>query len=137
MKKQILKISLLIFAAATLFTSCKKADMNSLPTSAILTSGTWSITSFQQSTNDRTSNFSGLHFTFSTDGSVTARNSAGSTIGTWGNDDSHNEFHMSLSNSGPLKDLSKGWKISSRSGTEIELEDENEVEHESLHIEKD
>src|SRR4051794_24324199 len=115
MKKQITQITLIFFSIVTLVISCKKDD-NSNPdnnsfsgTPGIITSGTWRISYYHES-NDA-SRFSGYIFTFNINGTINATNSAGTTNGTWSNDDSNNEFHISLGNSDPLKDISKGWLI--------------------------
>lgn len=140
MKKQITPITLLIFAIATMVVSCKKDD-NTKPDdnsnssmSAIIISGTWRVSYFHESGDDHTSNFSGYTFTFNSKGTMAATNSAGTTNGTWSNDDSQNGLHISLGSSNPLKDLSKGWLIISKTSNEIKLEDDNSAHNEELHF---
>jgi hypothetical protein len=141
MKKKINQITLLIFAIATMIVSCKKDD-NSTPstpatnTTTIITSGSWRVSFYHESNDDHTSNYNGYTFTFNSNGTMTATNSGGTTNGTWSNDDSQNEFHISIGSSSPLSDLSNGWLIISKTSTEIDLKDDNSSHNEELHFTK-
>lgn len=134
MKNNIVQISLLILVFTTSLFSCKKDDGNNSPIDLIITSGTWKVSYFHENSEDKTGNYSDYTFTFGNDGSVTAVNSGGSTTGTWTSDDSENEIHISLGNTEPLKDLSKGWLIISQSSTEIVLKDDDITHLEELHF---
>ena len=141
MKKIITHLGMLIVALTLTITSCKKDD-NSSPSSSststavpsTLTTGSWRVSYYHESNNDHTLNFTGYSFTFSSNGTMTATNSSGTTNGTWNNDDSHSEFHMSIGNSSPLSDISNGWIITSSSSTQIIMKDDNSAHNEELHF---
>jgi len=144
MKKQLTQITLLIFAITTMIVSCKKDDNTKpddnssalTPTSVIISSCSWRVSYYHEINDDHTGNFNGYTFTFNSNGTMTATNSAGTTNGTWSNDDSQNELHISLGNNDPLKDLSKGWLIISKTSIEIKLQDDNSAHNEELHFTK-
>ncbi len=66
-----------------LVSGCKKSDTATTPsTNSAFISGTWKITSFIQKTEDKTSDFSGLNFTFSSDSKLVVSGSKNVT-GSW------------------------------------------------------
>ena len=141
MKNKIYLIALI----TTLVTvsSCKKEDNsnpdngNNSSIAGIITAGSWRVSSFHESGNDRTANFNGYVFTFSSSGTVTAVNSAGTTVGTWRIDDSNvNEFHISIGSTAPLSDLDRGWLITSQSTNEIQMTDDDSSHDRELHFTK-
>jgi len=141
MKTHFFSKSLLIITLIVMLVSCKKDDdnspaNNSASTSSILTTGSWHVSYFHESSNDHTSNFSGYTFNFNTNGTMTAMKSSVTTNGTWSVDDSNNEFHMSIGNDIPLNELSKGWIINSKTSTEIKMIDDNTTHNEELHFVK-
>jgi hypothetical protein len=140
MKKHLKQFAILVFAVAATFASCKKDDNsnddNSSTTSAIITSGSWRVSYYHESNDDHTSNFNGYTFTFNSVGTMTATNSSGTTNGTWTNDDSQNELHIYLGDNDPLKDLTKGWLVISKTSTEIKLQDDNTTHSEEVHFTK-
>ena len=139
MKKLNFLIPLLI-AGTISFSSCKKDDNGASGTgpdlTPVLTSGTWRVSYYHHASDDHTSNFSGYTFAFNANGTLNAVNSGSTTSGTWSQDDSHNELHLSMGNSSPLSDLNKGWLILSGSSTEIVLTDDNLTHNEEVHFTK-
>ena len=101
--------------------------------SAIL-SGTWRITSFIDSGNNETSDFTGYNFTFNENGTLTASNGTDTIDGTWSviedddsNDDSNYDddidFNISFLAPPSFTDLTDDWDVTSSSTTKIELID--------------
>ncbi|MEO8146343.1 MAG: hypothetical protein ABI723_01835 [Bacteroidia bacterium] len=136
--QNLFKIStVLIFLSASFFTSCKKDDNSStLSTNTIVTSGSWRVTYYHEINDDHTSDFNGYTFIFNSNGTIAATNSSGTTNGSWSSDDSNNEVHIDLGNIDPLKELSKGWLVISKTETEIKLQDDNSAHTEELHFTK-
>ncbi len=91
--------------------------------------GTWRITYFYDSDQDKTSNFSGYVFTFNSDGSLVTVNGNNTISGTWSvtnssssnSDDHHFNVHFLSPNN--FEDLSDDWEIVSTSSSKIELRD--------------
>ena len=135
MKKNILIKSMLLLAFA--FLSCEKNDDgNSIDNQVeiqqltqIVTSGTWRITSFIDSGNDDTSDFSGYGFLFNTDGTLIAENGSAPVNGTWSitdsssSDDSNDDidFNIFFAEPSSFNELSEDWDIVSRSDVKISL----------------
>ncbi len=66
-----------------------------------------------------------------------AIHSSATTTGTWRFDDSNvNEFHISIGSNAPLSDLSRGWLITSQTGTEVRMKDDGGSSDEELHFTK-
>jgi hypothetical protein len=95
-------------------------------------SGTWHITSFINSSNDETTNFSGYNFTFNSDGTLTATNGSNSINGIWSitedddsSDDSSNDndidFNISFATPPNFEELSEDWDIVSSNNSKIDL----------------
>ncbi|MBI2729959.1 MAG: hypothetical protein HYX40_04265 [Sphingobacteriales bacterium] len=88
--KRLAKRLLPLLMLPVVFISCKKD--NSTVTAANSTTGTdpsvvatqgkWSVSSYTQKTEDKTSSLSGTVFTFTSDGKVTANNGGKSETGT-------------------------------------------------------
>ena len=141
MKTKINLIAFLILFTG-MISSCKKDDnsspsnTNSTNVSNIITVGSWRVSYFHDGPDDHTSSFSGYSFIFSGNGSMTATNAGGTTNGKWSMDDSKNEFKITLSNTNPLKDLSHGWTVISKTSTDIVLKDDNATHNEELHFTK-
>lgn len=101
----------------------------------ILESGTWIISSYVDSGQDETNNFSGYVFTFATNGTVTATNGTTTYNGTWSvsdnsnsNDDSNNDdidFNLTfpVPDTDDFEDLNDDWDIASYSTTTVSLID--------------
>lgn len=100
------------------------------------TTGTWGITNFVDSGQNKTSDFDGYEFTFSSNGSITATNGSMSYEGTWyvgddsydddsSNDDDDLEFNIDflVSDSNEFAELDDDWDIVSYSDTVINLID--------------
>lgn len=90
MKKKILLNVLLVFGL--ILTSCTKEvnDPNAIDLQAdvdeisnLAQTGSWQITRFIDSGNDKTANFSGYNFSFNADGSLFADSSSENAIGNW------------------------------------------------------
>ena len=103
-------------------------------------SGTWRITSFIDSGNDETNNFSGYDFTFNNDGTLTATNGSNTYNGTWSvtedddssdddsSDDDNSEgssndidFNIFFAAPSNFEELSEDWDIVSSNNSKIDL----------------
>lgn len=95
--------------------------------------GTWRITSFIDSGDDETYEYSNYTFTFSDNGNVSATNDSSTISGSWNtsnsnsNDDSNSNLHFNLNfsvdNSHPFDDLIDDWDVTSQSDSKLELKD--------------
>jgi hypothetical protein len=120
----------LVLALTTLLFSCSNSASDVTSTnSQIVSSGNWRVSSFIDSGNDETQDFSGYSFVFNTNGVITATKNSSSQNGTWTIDNSSNKFHIDLgpktTANHPLGELTDDWKIVSSSNTEIRLTDDN------------
>lgn len=99
--------------------------------------GTWRISSFIDSGEDETNDFTGFIFDFKNDGSVMASRGELTVLGTWSINDSSNssddddgssddvDFNLffNVPESNDFDDLSDDWDITSISSSKIELID--------------
>lgn len=100
-----------------------------------VTSGTWTVTFFEDDGVDETYHFTGYNFTFGTSNVLTATNGTNTYTGTWSvtNDDSNDDdspsssdldFNIFFASPANFNDeLSDDWDILSRTDTKIELVD--------------
>jgi hypothetical protein len=105
----------------------------------IAQAGTWRITTFIDSGQDETDDFSGYEFTFNPNGSLTATNSSNTLNGTWsvtadddgsdddGNDDDDIDFNIffPVPDTNDFEELNDDWDILSRTTNRIELADDD------------
>ena len=128
MKKIILALT--IFTAV--FTACNKSDGNntsSVSTAAVnstVTSGTWKITLLNKSGTDKTTNFSGFNFTFSSSGSLAAVNGILSISGTWITRVDDSKIKLTINFPSPsvsaFLDLNEDWEVTSRTDTQVTMQ---------------
>lgn len=130
MKTILLSIGLLTMASA-----CSKWQNNQQQITKISTDGTWIISSYIDSGNDETNDFSTFRLNFLTGGVLNGADllSSSSTpyAGTWSitdsnsNDDSLDDldFNINFNVGNKLDDLSDDWDIISYTDTEIKLID--------------
>lgn len=98
--------------------------------------GTWRVSSFIDSGENETSDFSSYDFTFNMDGSLVASNGTNTFTGTWSiTDDSNSDDDSSsdddidfniffpVPDSSDFEDLNDDWDIVSTTSTRIELID--------------
>ena len=119
----------MVIILAVILVSCTSGDNGTSNNPQIVTSGTWRVSSFIDSGNDETSDFTGYSFVFNTTGTITATKNASSQNGTWSINSSSNKFIIDLgpktTANHPLGELTDDWKILSSSTTEIRLADDN------------
>lgn len=139
-----LSISIIAF-----FSACTKDDAapatNNETAAAVVTQGTWRITSFTQKTEDKTSDFAGVSFTFSNDGTLTASGTKTAT-GTWvsappvtgyySNDSSLGTLSISIATGSPFNRLTETWHIVERSNTTVKLDHREAAEDEHVTFSK-
>lgn len=102
--------------------ACTKDDIpvsKSQTVISTMSSGIWSITNYNDSGVDETSNFEGFTFAFSTSGAITANIGTAINPGTWsvtdGNssEDTLDDLHFNMTFSAPplLAELTDDWEI--------------------------
>ena len=97
-------------------------------------SGAWRITSFIDSGQDETSDFTGYIFNFNSDGTIVATNGSNTESGTWSvsssnsNDESNNDIDFNIMFNVPdtsdFEDLNDtGWDVISHTEDRLQLRD--------------
>lgn len=126
MKRNLYFISVFILLAFTA-SSCSKDDNNStdqLQVQQSLQTGTWKVSLYNDSGENKTSYFNGYGFVFGSNGSVTATNGTVSQAGMLSvfPDSGDTKFVLTFQiSSGPFKEISEDWKIVTQSASKIEL----------------
>lgn len=137
MKKFILIPALFCLFMLNVASMCSSDDNSSSttdPTPVINTvsQGTWRITSYVDSGNNETSDFTGYNFTFGPSTVLTATNGTNTYTGSWSvnSDDSNDDnpssdldFNITFVNPANFADLSDDWDIVSYTATTISLID--------------
>lgn len=134
------KLIFAVCAGAFLFTTaCSSDDDSSSPSNTTVeevvntvTSGTWRITSYIDSGNNETADFTGYNFTFGSTSLLTATNGTNTYEGTWSvtddNDDSPSDdidFNILFSAPTAFVELSDDWDVVERTSTKIRLVDDS------------
>lgn len=123
---------LLIITFLVVAVSCNNDDGSSDSAGVIestVRSGTWKITRFEDSGNNKTSSFTGYNFVFDANGTLTASSPNNIFIGSWSvtdddrktddTDDLHFNINFDINNS--FEDLSEDWHFVTYSASKIEL----------------
>lgn len=134
--------------------SCSKSTDSATPAPAtltdvktVLTTGSWSVSSYRQKTEDKTSDFSATTFVFSADGTVVATRNGKTTSGSWtstpggvtyyGAAPSVATFTINLGTSNPYKAIYKTWNVNATStASDLKLDNKEPVEDEHLEFVK-
>ena len=128
----------MIAASLMMIMSCSKSynNNNSNPSTTAdfqtsLVKGSWTIGSYTQKTEDKTSQFAGAVFTFAKDGTVSVTQNGTTTSGTWsyaasvpgyyGGPATAASMVLAVGTQAPLNRLSKTWNIESSSSSSISL----------------
>lgn len=119
-------------------TACSSDDDSSSSNTTVdevvdtVTAGTWRITSYIDSGEDETADFSGYNFTFGSTNVLTATNGTNTYEGVWtvtdddSTDDSPSndiDFDIFFSSPATFADLSDDWDIIERTSTKVRLVD--------------
>lgn len=126
MKNRLILLTLLIIMTITV-SSCSKDDDSSADPSQTqdnVQSGTWRVTLYNDSGENRTSYFEGFSFTFNTNGSLTAVNGTVTQNGTYSvyKDSGDTKFDITFqASSGPFEEISEDWRVITQSASKIEL----------------
>ena len=134
MKKLILIPALFCLFMLNVASMCSSDDgpssTNPAPVISAVTAGTWRVTSFVDSGNDETNNFSGYTFTFGASNILTAANGTNTYTGTWSvnadDDDDDNpggdlDFNIAFASPPDFAELTEDWNIVSHTSTTISL----------------
>jgi hypothetical protein len=151
------RISFLLGGAAimtAMLSSCSKSynappnANNSVDTTlkTQVISGTWIIKSYTQRTEDKTSQFAGVVFTFSSNGTLTANKNGDIINGTWsytpsavgyyGGPPSKASVTLNLGAVSPFDRLTKVWNVATNTDTLLTLDNPEPVEDEHLQFSK-
>lgn len=122
--------TILLFITASVFTiaSCEKKDVPDDVTE-VITTGSWRIGHYMDSSGDETTGFVGYSFRFNENGTIAALKNGVTTNGTWTRDNSSNKLIIDLGpdepTNQPLGELTDDWKVNSFNNTEISLFDDS------------
>ena len=136
MKKLILIPALFCLIMLNVASMCSSDDNSSssdpTPVINIASQGTWRITSYIDSGNNQTSDFTGYNFTFGASNALTASNGTNTYTGTWSvvtdtsNDDNPSsdlDFNIAFLSPANFTELTDDWDIVSFTPTTISLID--------------
>jgi len=111
-----------------------------------IVSGTWIISSYTQRTEDKTSQFAGVVFTFSDNGILTADKNGDITDGTWiytpsavgyyGGPPSKASMTLDLGPTSPFNRLTKTWNVASNTATLIKMDNPEPIDDEHVQFMK-
>jgi hypothetical protein len=134
MKSTTLTITTLIVVGLLIVGSCKKDDNagNNSDVPQIVSTGTWRVSLFTEPGEDKTSDFTGYTFTFTSGGPLMAASAGTTTTGTWGWDDSSNKLLLSIGTVKPLLDLTDDWIVLEKTETLLRLRNDNTTKEELL-----
>ena len=109
-------------------------------------SGTWVVSSYVQRTEDKTSQFAGVIFTFSSNGTLTADKNGNMTTGTWsyipsavgyyGGPPSKASMTLNVGTASPFDRLTKTWNIASNTALQLNMDNPEPIEDEHLQLSK-
>ncbi len=126
MKNRLILITLLIITAMAV-SSCSKDDDSPADPSQTqdnVQAGTWRVTLYNDSGENRTNYFEGFGFIFNTNGSLTAVNGTVTQNGTYSvyKDSGDTKFDITFqAASGPFEEISEDWRVITQSASKIEL----------------
>ncbi len=86
----------------------------------VITSGTWSVLSYIDKGEDKTTSFAAYAFTFGTDGSVQASNGT-AVNGSWAEASGGSELTLDFGLNIPLDEFNDSWDVVQLSDTRVEL----------------
>jgi len=132
-----MKRLLLPVILACCLASCSKDDKNSNNGDPV--TGNWRVSFFYDNDKDETSDYTGLTFSFNTNGSIHVSGQGQQATGTWKqfSDDGlpRLEINFNTTNS-DLQELNDDWVIESKNNSEIKLSDDNPDRNEQLHFQR-
>jgi hypothetical protein len=130
----------IVYLTAILF-ACTKPQNNTNVnnnTNTNVIAGTWKVSLFTERTENKTNDFAGYTFTFSTGGKLVVSKSGVTKEGTWSV--SNNRFTIDLGAKSaankPLGELTDDWIIVIKNDTKISLKDDNVTSNEILEFSK-
>lgn len=144
----------LMIATVLFLGSCSKSSVYPVSTSAsattpaalttALTAGSWVLSSFTQKTEDKTSKFTDVVFTFSADGTVTATKNGTQTKGSWQytpavtyyGSSSKSAIALSMGSASPFDLLTKTWNFISLTATTLKVDSPELAEDEHVQFNK-
>ena len=126
--KKLIQATAVLMSLVSFMGSCSKS--NTAPASAttsnpakIITTGTWAVSSLNQRGEDKTAQFNGYVFTFSSEGIIKAEKNGAFITGAWlyspsaviyyGSTGTNASMNIGLGGDKPLSQLSKVWNIDS------------------------
>jgi hypothetical protein len=114
--------AIVVFAGIISITSCKKESSSPQQSvDAIITTGSWKVSSFVQPGEDMTINFQGYTFYYWKNGQMSATKDGKSIRGTWAWDSSEQTLHMFIGTDKPLSSINNAWEVNINSINRITL----------------
>ncbi len=126
MKSRLILTTLLVITVIAV-SSCSKDDNSPADPSQTqdnVQSGTWRVTLYNDSGENRTSYFEGFSFTFNTNGTLSAVKGTVTHNGTYSvyRDSGDTKFEITFqATSGPFEEISEDWRVITQSASKIEL----------------
>jgi hypothetical protein len=136
MRKPIL---LTAFKAAVIlyFAACANVEDYTVSKSVtpVVTRGNWKVNLYMDANNDKTNDFAGYLFAFSSNGDVKATKNGNDVNGNWYEDNISKRVVINLGNTDPmLVNLNDAWNINDVTTTNVSLENEDLQKPERLSI---
>jgi hypothetical protein len=134
MKKHSFIISAVFFIAiSSVITSCSKDDktvatgITAAEVNTMITSGTWTVTDYNEAGIDHTSDFSGYAFAFNADKTLVASEIVLTKNGTWNTTTESGKVKIAIDftateTKGAFESISEDWKVLTAVDSEISLE---------------
>ena len=138
MNKIIRNVLASFFTVSILF-ACSKQQDNSVgvTTDPQVTTGNWKIILYTEPSEDKTHDFSGDSFTFSTNGNLSVSNGTSITNGTWSINNTRFIINLGTkSTANKLGNLTHEWVIVSKTDAFISLKDDSSTSNEVLQFAK-
>jgi len=108
-------------------------------TSAVVTSGKWTVSYFYDNDKDETSDYNGYSFELKNDNTITATKNSVTTSGTWSetSGDGMQKLVIALNTTDKdLSELNDDWVIETKTDNQLKLKDDNPDRNEQLHFSK-
>jgi hypothetical protein len=123
MRKPIL-LTALKAAVILYFAACANVDDYAIYKSVtpIVTKGNWKVNLYMDANNDKTNDFAGYSFVFSSNGDVTVSKGGNTINGHWYEDNAAKKVSINLGSTDPmLVNINDSWNVDDVSNTNISL----------------
>jgi len=136
MRKPVLLVALKAFVILY-FAACANVEDGNMSKSItpVVTKGSWKVNLYMDANMDKTNDFAGYVFTFSSNGDISAAKGASTINGNWYEDNTSKRVLIDLGSTDPLLvSLNDAWNVSEVSSSNISMQSENRTKSERLVI---